>query len=115
MKMCSCMRVPPSSLASTGPRAVSTWLKNLPSRSVVVSGVATSVPVQPGKDRLAHDLLELRLIQPGQFLGEHGHGLTVGAGKARDVAAPEDALGAERVDQLVHGLVHGRVRILVGG
>ena len=52
-------------------------------------------------------------LQPGQFLGEHGHALPPGTGHPRDVGAPEHPIRTERVEAPVQVLTEAAERIRV--
>ena len=67
-------------------------------------------PSQPGHDALAHHEVPFAALQPRHLLGEGGDALAVGAGKARDVRAPEGSLGAEGF----HDAAHVAVQIAPG-
>src|SRR5262245_55117840 len=71
----------------------------------------SSLPAQPVADRAAHDQLEVAALEPRQLLGEQRHTLAPRAGHARDVRAPEESRGAERVIEPVEIVVDVRERI----
>src|SRR5215467_3876308 len=55
------------------------------------------LPIQPVTDRTAHHQLEVAALEPRQLLGEQRDALAPRARHARDVRAPEESCGAERV------------------
>src|SRR5262245_51092868 len=87
------------------PAADYTWNDSIADPSI------SSIPAQPVTDRAAHDQLEVAALEPRQLLGEQRHALTPRAGHARDVRAPEEARGAERVVEPVQIVVDVRERI----
>src|SRR5947199_46763 len=68
------------------------------------------LPVEPCTQSAAHDELLVGLRQPLQLLREHRHALPPGARHARDVGAPEHALGAKGIIDLADV----RVNIAIG-
>src|SRR3989449_11428493 len=80
------------------------------SRGVQSSGPGP-LPAEPVYDGAAHHALEVAALQPRQLLGEHRHALPIRAWHARDVGAPERALGPERLEDLAQIAVDVLVRI----
>src|SRR5438445_9463649 len=79
--------------------------------SVARSGGGRALPAEPVDDRAAHHAFELPPLQPRQLLGEHRHALPIRARHARDVRAPERALGTERFEDLAQIAVDVLVRV----
>src|SRR5262245_51905403 len=68
-------------------------------------------PAEPVHDGTAHHALPVTAFQPRQLLGEHRHALPIRARHARDVRAPERAVGPERLEDLPQVAVDALVRI----
>ena len=77
-------------------------------------GAPLHPPPQPITHTLPHDQRLVRLRQERHLLGEQRHRLAVGAGEARDVGAPEDALRAEGLDDALHMRVEVAERVRLG-
>src|ERR1041384_5075108 len=73
-----------------------------------------ALPAQPVYDGPAHHALEVAALQPRQLLGEHRHALAPRARHARDVGAPEAAVGPERLEDLAQIAVDVRVGVRLG-
>src|SRR6186713_33156 len=89
-------------------------------RAVGMAGFLSSfrryspLPADPVANGTAHDELEITTAEPRQLFGEQRHALAPRAGHARDVGAPEPALGAERVVEPMQVVVDiaERVRLI---
>jgi hypothetical protein len=65
-------------------------------------------PVAPGSP---HHQIEVRALEPSQFLGEHGHTLPPGAVHPGNVSAPEHPPRSERVEHAMQRVMEARKRI----
>src|SRR5712691_4712070 len=60
-----------------------------------------ALPAEPVDDGAAHHAVEVAALQPRQLLGEHRHALAIRARHAGDVGAPERAVRAEGLEDLL--------------
>src|SRR5207249_3360003 len=89
---CASMRV-------CGTRSLARLARPSPARSVELG---RQLPVEPRAERATHDELLVFRGQPRQLFREHRHALLPRDRHARDVRAPEHALGPERVVELAN-------------
>src|SRR6185437_2836794 len=69
------------------------------------------VPADPVAETAAHHVFEIAALQPGQFLGEEGYALTIAAGHAGDVGAPEHTLRTKGVENTMQAVLDIAERI----
>src|SRR6516162_9467615 len=80
-------------------------------RSTLPDRARRPLPPKPRAHGLSHDQFQVAPLEPGQFLREHAHALSIRARHAGDISAPEATPRTEGVEYLLEIGMNIAIRI----